>query len=70
MGFEYEPRGLGHFGLIFDQNLPSSANGVLVPIELRGAIVELARIIKMALGFWSREHCVRFLTLMLTRPQS
>ena len=21
-GFEYEPRGIGHFGLIFDQNLP------------------------------------------------
>ena len=24
MGFEYEPREIGHFGLIFDQNLPFS----------------------------------------------
>ena len=70
MGFEYEPRGFGHFGLIFDQNLPSFENRVLVRIELRGAIVELARKTKMASGFWSCEHCVRSLTFMLTRPQS
>ena len=43
IGFEYEPRGFGLFGLIFDQNLPSFENRVLVRIELRGAIVELAR---------------------------
>ena len=48
MGFEYEPRGFGHFGLIFDQNLPSFENRFLVRIELRGAIVELARKTKMA----------------------
>ena len=48
MGFEYEPRGIGHFGLIFDQNLPFFKNGVLVRIELRGAIVELAQKSKMA----------------------
>ena len=59
MGFKYKPRGFGHFGLIFDQNLPSFENGVLVRIELRGAIVELARKTKMASGFWSCEHCVR-----------
>ena len=35
IGFEYEPRGFGHFGLIFDQNLPSFENRVLVRIELR-----------------------------------
>ena len=46
-GFEYEPRGFGHFGLIFDQNLPFFENRVLVRIELRGAIVELARKSKM-----------------------
>ena len=63
-------RRYGHFGLIFDQNLPSFENRVLVRIELRGAIVELARKTKMAWGFWSCEHCVRFLTFMLTRPQS
>ena len=40
--FGYEPRGFGHFGLIFDQNLPSFGNRVLVRIDLRGAIVELA----------------------------
>ena len=33
MGFEYEPRGFGHFGLIFDQNLPSFENRVLVRIK-------------------------------------
>ena len=38
------------FRLIFDQNLPSFENGVLVRIELRGAIVELARKTKMAQG--------------------
>ena len=38
----------GHFGLIFDQNLPFFDNRVLVRIELRGAIVELARKSKMA----------------------
>ena len=70
MGFEYEPRGFGHFGLIFDQNLPPFENRVLVRIELRGAIVELARKTKMTSGFWSCEHCVRSLTFMLTRPQS
>ena len=70
IGFEYEPRGFGHFGLIWDQNLPSFENRVLVRIELRGAIVELARITKLASGFWSCEHCVRFFTFMLTRPQS
>ena len=47
-GFEYEPRGIGHFGLIFDQNLPFFENRVLVRIELRGAIVELARKSKKA----------------------
>ena len=70
IGFEYEPRGFGHFGLTFDQNLPSFENRVLVRIELRGAFVELARKTKMASGFWSGEHCVRLLTFMLTRPQS
>ena len=70
IGLEYEPRGFGDFGLIFDQNLPSFENGVLVRIKLRGAIVELARKTKMAWGFWSCEHCVRLLTFMLTRPQS
>ena len=48
IGFEYEPRGFGHFGLIFDQNFPSFENRLLVRIELRGAIVELARKMKMA----------------------
>ena len=48
IGFEHEPRGIGHFGLIFDQNLPSFENRVLVRIELRGAIVELARKTRMA----------------------
>ena len=42
MGFEYEPQGNGHFGLIFDSNFPFFENRVLVRIELRGAIVELA----------------------------
>ena len=41
-------RGYGHFGLIFDQILPSFEDRVLVRIELRGAIVELARKTKMA----------------------
>ena len=59
-----------HFGLIFDQNLPFFKKRVLVRIELRGAIVELARETKMAQGSWSCEHCVRLLTFMLTRPQS
>ena len=36
IGFEYKPRGFGHFGLIFDQNLPSFEDGVVVRIELRG----------------------------------
>ena len=70
IGFEYEPRGVGHFGLIFDQILPSFKNRVLVRIELRGAIVELARKKNMAQGFWSTEHRVRLFTFMLTRPQS
>ena len=70
VGFQYEPRGFGHFGLIFYQNLPFFENGVLVRIELRGAIVELARETKMLQGSWSCEQCVRFLTFMLTRPQS
>ena len=48
IGFEHEPRGFGHFGLIFDQNLPFFENRVLVRIELRGAILELARKSKMA----------------------
>ena len=48
IGFEYEPRGFNHFGLVFDQNLRSFENGVLVRIELRGAIVQLARKTKMA----------------------
>ena len=69
-GFEYKPRGFGHFGLIFDQNLSSFENRVLVRIELCEAIVELARKTKMASGFWSCEHCVRSLTFMLTRPES
>ena len=43
IGFEYEPRGIGHFGLFFDENLPSFENRVSVRIELRGAIVELGR---------------------------
>ena len=47
IGFKYEPRGFGHFGLIFDQNLPFFENRVLVRIELHGAIVELARKSKM-----------------------
>ena len=68
--FGYEPRGFGHFGLIFAQNLPSLEKRVLVRIELREAIVELARKTKMTYGFWSCEHCVRLLTFMLTRPQS
>ena len=70
MGFEYKPQGFGHFGLIFDQNLPSFENLFLVRIELRGAIVELARKKKTTSGSWSCEHCVRLLTFMLTRPQS
>ena len=70
IGFGYEPRGFGYFGLIFDQNLPSFENGVLVRIEVRGVIVELARKSKMTQGFWSFEHCDRFLTFMLTPPQS
>ena len=48
IGFEYAPRGFGHFGLIFDQYLPFFENRVLVRIELRGAIVELARKSKIA----------------------
>ena len=38
---------IGHFGLIFDQNLPFLKKRVLVRIELRGAIVELAQKTKM-----------------------
>ena len=41
-------RRFGHFGLIFDQNLPSFENRVFVRIELRGAIVELAPKTKIA----------------------
>ena len=41
-------RGFGNFGLIFDQDLPSFENRVLVRIELPGAIVELARKTEMA----------------------
>ena len=48
IGFEYEPQEFGHFGLIFDQNLPSLEDRVLVRIELRGAIVELARKMEIA----------------------
>ena len=48
IGFEYKPHGFGHFGLIFDQNLPSFENTVFVRIELRRAIVELSRKMKMA----------------------
>ena len=48
IGFKYEPRVIGHFGLIFDQNLPFFENRLLLRIELRGAIVELARKSKMA----------------------
>ena len=48
IGFEYEPRGIGRFGLIFDQTLPLSEKLVLVRIELRGAIVEVAQKTKMA----------------------
>ena len=70
IGFEYEPRGIGHFGLILDQSLLFLQKLVLVRIELRGAIVELAQKTIMAWGFWSCEHCVRLLTCMLTRPQS
>ena len=70
IGFEHKPRGFGHFGLIFDQNLPFLKKRVLVRIELRGAIVELARRKKIARGFWSCKHCVRLLTFMLTRAQS
>ena len=33
MGLEYEPRGFGHFGLIFDQNLPSFEDRVLVALN-------------------------------------
>ena len=51
MGFEYEPRGFGHFGLTFDQNLPSFENRAFVRIELRGAIVELARKTKWPRAF-------------------
>ena len=47
IGFEYEPRGFGHFVLIFDQNLPFFENRVLVRIELREAIVQLAGKSKM-----------------------
>ena len=53
IGSEYEPRRIGHFGLIFDQNLPFSKNGVSVGIELRGAIVEFAREKK-----WPRAFCL------------
>ena len=70
MGGEYEPLGIGHFGPIFDKNLPFFENRVLVHIELRGAIVELARKSKMTSGSGSCEHYVRFLTFMLIRPQS
>ena len=48
IGPEYEPRGIGHFGLIFDQNLPFFKSGVLVRLELRGAIVESAPKSRMA----------------------
>ena len=48
IGFEYEPRGFRHFGLIFDQNSPSFEDRVLVRIEMRGAIFELAQKSKMA----------------------
>ena len=51
IGIEYEPQGIGHFGLIFDQNLPFSENRVLVRIESRGAIVELTRKSKMPRAF-------------------
>ena len=50
-GFEYQPWVFGHFGLIFDQNLPSFENRVLARIELRGAIVELAPKNENGLGF-------------------
>ena len=48
MGFEYEPHGIGHFGLILDQTLIFPQKRVLVRIELRAAIVELAQKTKMA----------------------
>ena len=70
IGLKYASREFRHFGLIFDKNLPFFENRVLVRIELRGAIVELARKSKITSGFWSCEHCVRLLTFMLTRPQS
>ena len=70
IGFEYKPGRFGHFGLMFDQNLYSFENRVLVRIELRKAIVELGRKTKMAWGSWSCEHCAWLLTFMLTRPQS
>ena len=43
---------------------------VLVRIELRGAIVELAPKSKMALAFWSCEYCVKLFTFMLISTQS
>ena len=70
IGFEYEPPGIGHFGKIFEQTLSFLKKLVLVRIELRGAIVELAPKTKIAQSFWSCEHSVRLLTCMLTRPQS
>ena len=47
-----------------------SNNHVLVRIELRGAIVQLAPKSKMASGLWSCEHCVKSFTFMLTSTQS
>ena len=65
--FEYGPRGIGHFGQIFNQTLPSHKKRVLVRIELRGAIVELAKRTKIA---WSSEHSVQRFTCMLTSTRS
>ena len=41
-------REIGNFGLIFDQTLPFQKKRVLVRIELRGDIVQLAPKSKMA----------------------
>ena len=47
-----------------------SNDHVLVRIELRGAIVELAPKSKVAPGYWSCEHYVKFLTFIVTSTQS
>ena len=60
----------GAFWPNFRGRVVSSNDHVLVRIELRGAIIELAPKSKMASGCWSCEHHVKLFKFMLTHTQS